>query len=181
MFTLWLSVLCVRSKASLAPRVSLRLARTPRPARARRSRRLCATLVAAPVLFAHAFGPCHVTIVFQRTTLAVCMYVCMFACPVTLCVPSLLSSQLGNTIVHYAAQRGSYDLLSWLCEQDVRVFADCSSFAQVASTPNYSRQDCLQLALRGLHLECVQLLLFSTEMFCEEVCYSFFVVNRGKS
>jgi hypothetical protein len=50
---------CMRSKAWLAARVSLRLPRMPRPARARRSRRLHSTLAAAPVLFAHALGPCH--------------------------------------------------------------------------------------------------------------------------
>jgi hypothetical protein len=55
-----LTCVCVREKASLpAARVSLRLARMPRPVRARRSHRLRATLAAAPVLFAHAFGPCH--------------------------------------------------------------------------------------------------------------------------
>ena len=44
----------MRSKAWLAARVPLRQARMPRPARARRSRRLRATLAAAPVLFTHA-------------------------------------------------------------------------------------------------------------------------------
>ncbi len=46
-------------KAWLATRVSLRLACMPHPARARRSRRLRATLAAAPVLFAHTIGPFH--------------------------------------------------------------------------------------------------------------------------
>jgi hypothetical protein len=50
----------MHSKAWLAARVSLRLARKPRPARARRSRRLRVTLAAAPVLFAHAFVRCNV-------------------------------------------------------------------------------------------------------------------------
>ncbi len=50
---LWLSVLCMRSKAWLAARVSLRLARLPHTASsAQRSRRL--TRAAAPVLLAHA-------------------------------------------------------------------------------------------------------------------------------
>ena len=52
---LWLSVLCMHSKAWLAARVSLRLARLPRTASsAQRSRRLCSTRAAAPVLLAHA-------------------------------------------------------------------------------------------------------------------------------
>ncbi len=51
---LWLSVLCMRSKAWLAARISLRLARIPRTARtARRSRRQRSTLAAAPGLLAH--------------------------------------------------------------------------------------------------------------------------------
>ena len=51
----WLSVLCMRSKAWLAARVSLRLARLPRTASsAQRSRRLRSTRAAAPVLLAHA-------------------------------------------------------------------------------------------------------------------------------
>ncbi len=54
-FTLWRSVLCIRSKAWLAARVSLRLARLPRTASsAQRSRRLRSTRAAAPVLLAHA-------------------------------------------------------------------------------------------------------------------------------
>ncbi len=52
---LWLSVLCMRSKAWLAARVSLRLARLPRTASsAQRSRRLRSTRAAAPVLLTHA-------------------------------------------------------------------------------------------------------------------------------
>jgi hypothetical protein len=52
---LWLSVLCMRSKAWLAARVSLRLACLPRTASsAQRSCRLCSPRVAAPVLLAHA-------------------------------------------------------------------------------------------------------------------------------
>ena len=46
-----LSCVCVRSKAWLAARVSRRLAR--------RSCRLRTTLAAAPVVFAHGFGPFH--------------------------------------------------------------------------------------------------------------------------
>jgi hypothetical protein len=46
---LWLSLMCMRSKAWLAARVSLRLPRT-----AQRSRRLRSTRAAAPVLLAHA-------------------------------------------------------------------------------------------------------------------------------
>ena len=54
-FDLWFSVLCMRSKAWLAARVSLRLARLPRTASsAQRSRRLRSTRAAAPVLLAHA-------------------------------------------------------------------------------------------------------------------------------
>ena len=59
-----LTCVCVRSKAWLAARVPLRLARMPRPARARRPRHLHATCTAAPVLFAHAFG--------KHTMLAAC-------------------------------------------------------------------------------------------------------------
>ncbi len=52
---LWLSVLCMRPKAWLATRVSLRLARLPcTTSNAQRSRRLRSTRAAAPVLFAHA-------------------------------------------------------------------------------------------------------------------------------
>ncbi len=52
---LWLSVLCMRSKAWLAARVSLRLARLPRTASsAQRSGRLRSTRAAAPVLLARA-------------------------------------------------------------------------------------------------------------------------------
>ena len=55
-----LSCACARSKAWLAACVSLRLARTPRTASsAQRSRRLRSTHAAAPVLLAHAVGPCH--------------------------------------------------------------------------------------------------------------------------
>ena len=50
---------CVRSKAWLAVHVSLRLARMPHPAWVRHSHRLRATFAAAPVLFAHDIGPCH--------------------------------------------------------------------------------------------------------------------------
>ena len=51
----WLSVLCIRSKAWLAARVSFRLAHLPRTASsAQRSRRLRSTRAAAPVLLAHA-------------------------------------------------------------------------------------------------------------------------------
>ncbi len=46
-------------RPGLPCRVSLRLAHMPRPARVRRSYRLRAALAAAPVLFAHTFGPCH--------------------------------------------------------------------------------------------------------------------------
>ncbi len=54
-FTIWLSVLCMRSKAWLAARVSLRLARLPRTASsAQHSRRLRSTRAAAPILLAHA-------------------------------------------------------------------------------------------------------------------------------
>ena len=54
-FTLWLSGLCMRSKAWLAARVSLRLARLPRTASsAQRSRRLRSTRAAAPGLLARA-------------------------------------------------------------------------------------------------------------------------------
>ena len=54
-FTLWLSVLCMRSKAWLAARGSRRRARLPRTASsAQRSRRLRCTRAAAPVLLAHA-------------------------------------------------------------------------------------------------------------------------------
>ncbi len=50
-----LSVWCMRSKAWLAARVSLRLARLPRTASsAQRSRRLRSTRAAVPVLPAHA-------------------------------------------------------------------------------------------------------------------------------
>ena len=49
--------ICMRLKAWLATRVSLRLAR---PARARRSRRLRAMLAATPVLFAHTLGTYHI-------------------------------------------------------------------------------------------------------------------------
>ncbi len=49
--TLWLSVLCMRSKAWLAAHVALRLACLPRTASsAQRSRCLCSTRAAAPVL-----------------------------------------------------------------------------------------------------------------------------------
>jgi hypothetical protein len=58
-FLQMLSCVCMRSKAWLAACVSLQLARMPRPAQERRSRRLRATLAAAPVLFVHAFGPCY--------------------------------------------------------------------------------------------------------------------------
>ena len=58
-FLYMLACACVRSKAWLAAHVSLQQARMPRTARARCSCRLRATLVAAPVLFAHAFGPCY--------------------------------------------------------------------------------------------------------------------------
>ncbi len=52
---LWLSVLCMRSKAWLAARVSLRLARLPRTASsAQRSRRLRSMRAAALVLLPHA-------------------------------------------------------------------------------------------------------------------------------
>ena len=55
MLDLWLSVLCMRSKAWLAARVSLRLARLLHTTRsAQRSRRLRSTRAAAPVLLAHA-------------------------------------------------------------------------------------------------------------------------------
>ena len=55
MFSPYGSVLCMRSKAWLAARVSLRLARLPRTASsAQRSRRLRSTHAAAPVLLAHA-------------------------------------------------------------------------------------------------------------------------------
>ena len=48
-------MLCMRSKAWLAARVSLRLARLPRTASsAQRSRSLRSTRAAAPVLLAHA-------------------------------------------------------------------------------------------------------------------------------
>ena len=50
---------CMRSKAWLAARVSLRLADMPHPAQARHSHRLRVTLAAAPVPFANVFGPCH--------------------------------------------------------------------------------------------------------------------------
>ena len=54
-FPLWLSVLCMRSKAWLAARVSLRLARLPCTASSgQRSRCLCSTRLAAPSLLAHA-------------------------------------------------------------------------------------------------------------------------------
>ena len=54
-FTLWLSVLCMRSKAKLAASVSLRLARLPRTgSSAQRSCRLRSTRAAAPVLLAYA-------------------------------------------------------------------------------------------------------------------------------
>ena len=46
----WLSLLCMRSKAWLAARMPLRLARLPR---AQRSRRLRSTRAAAPGLLAH--------------------------------------------------------------------------------------------------------------------------------
>jgi hypothetical protein len=58
-YVLRVTCVYVRAKAWLAARVSLRLARMPHPARARRSSCLHATLVAAPVLFAHAFGIRH--------------------------------------------------------------------------------------------------------------------------
>ena len=52
---MWISVLCMRSNAWLAARVSLRLARLPHTASsAQRSRRLRYTRAAAPVLLAHA-------------------------------------------------------------------------------------------------------------------------------
>ena len=54
-FTQWLSVLCMRSKAWLAARVSLRLARLPRIASsAQRACRLRSSCAAAPGLLAHA-------------------------------------------------------------------------------------------------------------------------------
>jgi hypothetical protein len=54
-FTIWLSVLCMRSKAWLAARVSLRLARLPRTASsAQRLRRLRCTRATALVLLALA-------------------------------------------------------------------------------------------------------------------------------
>ncbi len=55
---LWLSVLCMRSKAWLAARVSLQLARTA--SSAQRSRHLRSTRAAAPVLFAHAEVTKHI-------------------------------------------------------------------------------------------------------------------------
>ncbi len=58
-FLCMLSCVCMHSKAWHATRVSLWLARMPRPARARRSSRLRSTLAAALVLYAHDFGPCH--------------------------------------------------------------------------------------------------------------------------
>ena len=52
---LWLSVLCMRSKAWLATRVSPRLARLPRTASsAQCSRCLCSTRAAVPDLLTHA-------------------------------------------------------------------------------------------------------------------------------
>ena len=58
------SCVCMRSRVRLAARraVSLQQAhlQLPDPAQARRSRCPRVTLAAAPVLFAHAFGPCHV-------------------------------------------------------------------------------------------------------------------------
>ncbi len=55
MLDLWLSVYCMRSKAWLAARVPLRLARLPRTASsAQRSSRLRSTRADAPGLFAHA-------------------------------------------------------------------------------------------------------------------------------
>ena len=54
-FTLWLTWVCVRSKAWLAKRAPLRLARLPRTAgRAQRSRRFRSMRAAAPVLLVHA-------------------------------------------------------------------------------------------------------------------------------
>ncbi len=51
----FLQRMCMRSKAWLAARVSLQLARLSRTASsAQRSRRLCSTLAAAPGLLAHA-------------------------------------------------------------------------------------------------------------------------------
>ncbi len=55
-----LACVCVRSKAWLAARVPLELARIVHPAR--HSCRLHAVLVAAPALFSHGFGPCHLDI-----------------------------------------------------------------------------------------------------------------------
>ena len=51
---------CVRSKAWRAARMPLGLARIVHPAR--HSCRLHAVLVAAPALFSHGFGPCHLDI-----------------------------------------------------------------------------------------------------------------------
>jgi hypothetical protein len=47
------------AEAWLDARGSFWLARMPRSDRVRRPRRLHATLAAVPVLFAPAFGPCH--------------------------------------------------------------------------------------------------------------------------
>ncbi len=54
-----ISCVYVCSKAWLAARMPLKLARMPRTARTRRSHRMHATLAAAPVLFARAFGRRH--------------------------------------------------------------------------------------------------------------------------
>ena len=65
-FTLWLSVLCMRSKAWLAARVSLQLACLPRTASSvQRSRCLRSTRAAAPVLLAQAEVTENLTYLFQ--------------------------------------------------------------------------------------------------------------------
>ncbi len=76
------------SKAWLSARVSLRLDRMSRPARARpprRSCRLCATLVAAPVLFSACTNSNLGSLVFQHP-LFVCVSLCVLCMSVCMCV-----------------------------------------------------------------------------------------------
>ncbi len=73
----WLSVLRMRSKAWLAARVSLRLARLPRLASsAQRSRHLHSTRAAAPVLLAHAEVTENIIMFQWVQTLGTPRYIC---------------------------------------------------------------------------------------------------------
>ena len=59
---------------------SVSIARMPCPARAMRLRHLRATLAAAPVLFALAFGPCHVEKTFWQSGSKTCIHVVLMSC-----------------------------------------------------------------------------------------------------